>query len=583
MKILTQLMNVYPYGVIYDYSFSLFCDKIYINGIIVNSLIKEVKDKVNSPLFEETFKLTKILQKANHDFLNTIIYFYKTMRITLSLQKTEEKDSFKQKLIVFYPKLLVFINDFIIPLHNYYNNLPNAYKPNLNEISRLKTFKKEFTSIESSLYNYKEIIRQFTEEDIEYNFSHIIDVLTKFIQKTKEYESTITDFSKISKEIVDIHDLNLPIFGTYKYNEKPILIHKFDNTFKSAKSQKSPKVIKIYGNDGHTYKFILKQYEDLRGEGRVMIFFKFLNRLIKTKIKTFTITPLTPKIGLIQFVENSLGLNDLIAKRRTMAEMESNKLGSFNRTLENVAPYKKYNTMTVIQRYEFFLQIVENKDRGNDLKESFWYFTPNSETWLKFVNNYTKTCAVTSIAGYILGLGDRHLNNIMIDLLNGSLFHIDFNDLFEYDQKKTANKDMTPFRLTRNLVAAMGPCGSSGTFSLKCVETLAAIRDNRESVLNILNVFVESPIHQSGFTGVEITRNVVELMDDKKSANITMKRITKKVNGTDVYCVFSLDDDLDGKKNVQPMSVHDHVERLIKCATDQYHFASGFYGWRPWD
>jgi hypothetical protein len=36
-----------------------------------------------------------------------------------------------------------------------------------------------------------------------------------------------------------------------------------------------------------------------------------------------------------------------------------------------------------------------------------------------------------SMAGYILGLGDRHPSNIMIERTSGRVVHIDFGDCFE--------------------------------------------------------------------------------------------------------------------------------------------------------
>ncbi len=36
-----------------------------------------------------------------------------------------------------------------------------------------------------------------------------------------------------------------------------------------------------------------------------------------------------------------------------------------------------------------------------------------------------------SMVGYILGLGDRHPSNIMLDRNTGKITHIDFGDCFE--------------------------------------------------------------------------------------------------------------------------------------------------------
>ena len=43
---------------------------------------------------------------------------------------------------------------------------------------------------------------------------------------------------------------------------------------------------------------------------------------------------------------------------------------------------------------------------------------------------YARTAAVMSMVGYILGLGDRHGENILFDSTNGDCVHVDFNCLF---------------------------------------------------------------------------------------------------------------------------------------------------------
>ena len=41
------------------------------------------------------------------------------------------------------------------------------------------------------------------------------------------------------------------------------------------------------------------------------------------------------------------------------------------------------------------------------------------------------TCSCSAQVGYLLGLGDRHPSNLMLDRYSGKLLHIDFGDCFE--------------------------------------------------------------------------------------------------------------------------------------------------------
>ena len=56
---------------------------------------------------------------------------------------------------------------------------------------------------------------------------------------------------------------------------------------------------------------------------------------------------------------------------------------------------------------------------------------PEPSAWLTSRLNYARTSAVMCMVGYILGLGDRHTENILLDVNTGDAIHVDFNCLFE--------------------------------------------------------------------------------------------------------------------------------------------------------
>lgn len=51
--------------------------------------------------------------------------------------------------------------------------------------------------------------------------------------------------------------------------------------------------------------------------------------------------------------------------------------------------------------------------------------------WFAMRLNYTRSVAVASMVGWVLGIGDRHCSNILIDTITGELVHIDFGIVFE--------------------------------------------------------------------------------------------------------------------------------------------------------
>lgn len=108
-------------------------------------------------------------------------------------------------------------------------------------------------------------------------------------------------------------------------------------------------------------------------------------------------------------------------------------------------------------------------------------------------NNFAKSLAVMCISHWILGIGDRHLANILIDKTNGELIGIDFNLAFGAATTNLRIPELIPFRLTPDFVNAMKPFKTSGIFK-KCMEhTLRVLRAERKPLVACMEVFVYEP------------------------------------------------------------------------------------------
>lgn len=98
-----------------------------------------------------------------------------------------------------------------------------------------------------------------------------------------------------------------------------------------------------------------------------------------------------------------------------------------------------------------------------------------------------------SIVGYILGLGDRHGENILFDAANGDIVHVDFNCLFNKGELFEI-PEVVPFRLTNNMVHAMGPLGVEGLYRKCCEITLRVLQEQTPTLMSILRPFVYDPL-----------------------------------------------------------------------------------------
>ena len=152
-----------------------------------------------------------------------------------------------------------------------------------------------------------------------------------------------------------------------------------------------------------------------------------------------------------------------------------------------------YDALTLPQKGEVFHAALANT-AGHDLSKVLWLKSSHSEQWLERRTHYARSLAVMSMVGHILGLGDRHPSNLMLDRRTGKVLHIDLGDCFEVAMHRDKFPERVPFRLTRMLVHAMEVSGVEGTYRLTCERVMRVLRDNRDSLLSMLEAFIHDPL-----------------------------------------------------------------------------------------
>ncbi|KAF9582493.1 phosphatidylinositol kinase- protein kinase tor1, partial [Lunasporangiospora selenospora] len=309
------------------------------------------------------------------------------------------------------------------------------------------------------------------------------------------------DLPYVSPQLQNIRDLELAIPGTYKSGEPIVRISSFFPTLTVLKTKQRPRRLTIRGSDGRIYEFLLKGQEDIRQDERVMQLFGLCNTLLATDPETFkrhlgilqfVVIPLSPSSGLIGWLPDTDTLHSLINEYRESRQIS---MQLEHQMLTQMAPKNLcgYDNLTVLQKVEIFENMLANTD-GLDLYNILWLKSRNSEVWLERRTNYTRSLAVMSMVGHILGLGDRHPSNIMMDRNTGRIVHIDFGDCFEVAMHRAQYPERIPFRLTRMLVKAMEASGYEGSFRTTSENVMRVMRENKESVMAVLEAFVYDPL-----------------------------------------------------------------------------------------
>eukprot|EP00736_Rhodelphis_marinus_P007859 Rmarinus@m.12108 len=321
---------------------------------------------------------------------------------------------------------------------------------------------------------------------------------------------TTLELQYVSPKLLDARDLQLAVPGTYRSGEPVVRIASFTTSLHVISSKQRPRKLTIYGSDGHEYTFLLKGHEDMRQDERVMQLFGLVNTLLASdrdtskrdlSIRRYAVIPLSPNSGILGWVPHCDTLHALI---RDYRESRKILLNVEQRLLLQMAP--DYDHLTLMQKVEVF-QNALNNTTGQDLHKVLWLKSRNAEVWLDRRTNFTRSLAVMSMVGYVLGLGDRHPSNLMLDRKTGKVLHIDFGDCFEVAMHREKFPEKIPFRLTRMLINAMEVSGIEGTFRLTCESVMRVLRSNKDSVMAMLEAFVYDPLINWRLLGKTVSPN----------------------------------------------------------------------------
>ena len=166
-----------------------------------------------------------------------------------------------------------------------------------------------------------------------------------------------------------------------------------------------------------------------------------------------------------------------------------------------------------------------------------------------------------SVCGHVVGLGDRHGENVLIDSKSGDCVHVDFSCLF--DKGLALEKpEVVPFRLTQNMIDAMGLSGYEGVYRKSCETTLRVLRSNKETLLNVLDTFVHDPLVEwtSSSTHGNSSSSASASASDNSYALEAMSNIASRLDG--VVVGVNANPSL-------PLSAEGQTDRLIAEATSK--------------
>lgn len=397
-------------------------------------------------------------------------------------------------------------------------------------------------------------------------------------------------------------------------------------------SLRKPKRIIMRGHDEREHPFLVKGGEDLRQDQRIEQLFEVMNIILSRdaacsqrnmQLRTYRVVPMTSRLGLIEWIENTCTLKDLLLNNMSREEKASytsdskapmcdysewlTKMSGKRGTGAYMLMFKRANRTETITAF----RKRESKVPADLLKRAFVRMSTGPEAFLALRSHFASSHALLCVSHWVLGIGDRHLNNFMVALETGSVIGIDFGHAFGSATQFLPVPELMPFRLTRQFINLMLPMKDTGLIYSVMVHALRAFRSDPGLLTNTMDVFIKEPSFDwkcfekkmlkkggSWIQKVNVTeknwfpRQKIRYAERKLAganpAVITCDELLLGHEETPAFGDFravaggSKDHNVRAREPQSGLSAETQVKCLIDQATDPNILGRTWIGWEPW-
>jgi DNA-dependent protein kinase catalytic subunit len=227
------------------------------------------------------------------------------------------------------------------------------------------------------------------------------------------------------------------------------------------------------------------------------------------RLKTFGVVPISNRLATFEWVSNTEPMKAIISKehKRQFGGKDIHEARAQLKRmhwLQNMPENKKLNRPSPAQLHQTLLKkgeedVVEAFEEHQDsfprflLRNGLENLCLTSSAFLTIKNQFIKSIAVFSIASYLIGIGDRHLENFLIDTTDGEVLGIDFGIAFGSGVHLVI-PELMPFRLTMQIEGVIAPHPLEGLYQQTMVHVLNAIRRKKGLILDTCDIFVKEPL-----------------------------------------------------------------------------------------
>jgi len=273
----------------------------------------------------------------------------------------------------------------------------------------------------------------------------------------------------------------------------------------------------LHGSDQRDVRFLVKGGEDLRLDQRVQLMFRMMNRTLAANpqcarrdlsMRTYEVMPLNDQVGLIEWMDGTAPLKSVISKQATEHQKQTKQKKHpfetagevFGKMYAASADYiaklqagpKQLSASTVTQK---FTECQADHILPPDLlARGVEALSHSAESYLAMRAAFCRSLAALTVSSYVVGIGDRHLDNFMLDEATGRVIGIDFGHAFGSATYMLPVPELMGVRLTRQMTSFLAPLNSSVLLRTHMVHALGVLRSKSADLMRVMEVFVSEPL-----------------------------------------------------------------------------------------
>ena len=413
------------------------------------------------------------------------------------------------------------------------------------------------------------------------------------LQARVNFLPSVLPLENISRYLADFQGNEIEIPGQYENigDKEPFvdqhdkLLYFFPQIDVVRRNKVSSRRVSVRSQHGKIFKFLLQPVSPTelggqsRSEERMWSLLTNLNQIFDkeklSRCKGISIQlscsiPLNHKMRLIHERSNGIPLEEL----HNNFCLEK-KLNSDHFLIEYWKLFEK--NLKNIENYEEITKLIPD----NLLLNTIQSISPSWNEFYQIRRNFSNQYAIISLISNLLFIKKRNLHKIVIGKNSGDILNFDFRCFYDSIGCLSDEKEIVPFRFTRNISKFISPFNEEGNFLNSFSIATNSFINQKYRLTNILKLYLMEELCswqniKCGRFSIDYTSNGIENLRNRVNSNSNL--ILQKLDNLTTSSTSTIPKN----EEIDEIPKNEKISNLIKEAKNPKNLSEMSPTWFPW-